>query len=112
MTTFQDLARLEPRLADFEARARAVRDEGTAPLFCSNYHWLPISTDLRRVVGVMREGGEPGAGPLDSSAAYEIAYRFLSQLLPDCRACGCRKFQALRSASFPGQPRLESPAQG
>lgn len=95
--SFEELARLEPQLHELEERVRAIRDPGGPRFFCSNYLWLPLSVELRGLVGVGRRGWsthEEG-DPLYDSRAYETAYRHLSALLPPCRDCGCHRFERL-----------------
>ncbi|MEW6071068.1 MAG: hypothetical protein AB1726_00550 [Planctomycetota bacterium] len=97
---FRALVALEPALAELEADVRAVRDDGTAPFFCSNYEWLPLDGRLKTLVGTDRRRFRPRAGEppvLHDGRAYEVAYLALSRLLPPCRACGCRRFHAWRA---------------
>ena len=97
--SFEELVALEPRLAELEARARAVRDDGRSELFCSNHAWLPVNAELRNLVGVARQGGlrTRGGDPrLWSSQAYSLCYERLSRSLPACRACGCTRFEEQR----------------
>ena len=98
---FAALAELEPRLAELEARARSIQDDGRASFFCSNYLWLPLQGDLKRVIGVDRRGApdEAKQGLLWQSRAFEAAYRHLSGLLPKCRNCGCRIFEPHRGST-------------
>ena len=93
-----ELFRLEPRLRDLENEVDAIRDDGRAPFFCSNFLWLPVNTRLRGFVGVARtpKPGDADMIELYDSRAYELVFEHLSQRLPPCRDCGCRRFQALR----------------
>jgi hypothetical protein len=95
---FEELCELEPRLRALEADVRAVRDEGRGTFFCSNFVWLPLNARLRGLIGVARKGevAPGGEGVLFDGAAYEVAYRHLSPLMPPCRDCGCRVFQPVR----------------
>lgn len=95
---FEDLVRREPRLAELEARVRAVRDTGEGSFFCSNHAWLPLASELRQLVGVYRRGWsahEPG-DPLYDTYAFETCYLRLSRAMPPCRDCGCQLFQPWR----------------
>lgn len=95
-----ELHRLEPRLAELERELDAVRDDGDRPWFCSNFLWLPVNTRLRLIVGVARipQAGDDQHPELYGSHAYERVFTHLSQRLPPCRNCGCRRFAALRLA--------------
>ncbi len=98
---FGSLVGLEPRLAELEARTRAIQDDGRSSFFCSNFLWLPLQGELKRILGVDRRGppGEAKEGPLYDSRSFEVAYEHLSRLLPKCRACGCLAFEPYRVAS-------------
>jgi len=96
--TVPALFALEPRLAELEREVDAVRDPGDTPWFCSNFLWLPINTRLRLLIGVARlpQPGDEDRAILYDSRAYELVFEHLSRRLPGCRACGCRRFLALR----------------
>ncbi len=95
--SFEDLARMEPRLQGLAAEAGAIRDDGSGSFFCSNFVWLPLTSRLQELVGPHRKSPEAaGEEVLRTSQAYEAAYRYLSRLLPPCRDCGCRRFQPVR----------------
>jgi hypothetical protein len=91
---------LEPRLGELEREVESIRDDGRASWFCSNFLWLPLNTRLRLIVGVAREpqSGDEEHPELYDSRAYELVFDHLSTRLPPCRACGCRRFVALRTA--------------
>ena len=93
-----DLFALEPRLRELEREVDAVRDDGRASWFCSNFLWLPLNTRLRLVLGVarIRQPGDEQHPELYESGAYELVFGYLSRRLPPCRNCGCRRFLALR----------------
>jgi len=95
-----ELQRLEPRLVEIEREVDAVHDDGSGGWFCSNFVWLPINTRLRLLIGVARlpAPGTEDHEVLYDSHAYERVFEDLSRRLPPCRACGCRRFQALRDA--------------
>lgn len=117
---YEDICLQEPRLSALEAEVRAIRDDGTRSFFCSNYEWLPMYAKLKTILGVGRKEPPPSdaadaldpeeeaedlaetgelddveAGILYDSRLFEIAYERLSQLMPPCRACGCRKYLPL-----------------
>ncbi len=93
--------RLEPALLELQREIDATRDDGRAGWFCSNYVWLPVNTRLRMLVGVAREArpGDEAHPELYDSRSYELVFTHLSRRLPPCRACGCRRFLALRESS-------------
>jgi hypothetical protein len=94
-----ELFGLEPRLAALEQEIDALRDDGIRSWFCSNFLWLPINTRLRLLLGVarMKQPGDAAHPELYDSRAYEVVFAHLSRRLPPCRACGCRRFLALRT---------------
>ena len=120
---FGELKQLDARLAEMESAARAVADDGEASFFCSNFHWLPMYTRLKGIIGVHRKiddvppsAPESGEALLDgpygvlwSSEAFEVAYRYLSALLPPCRRCGCQLFDEVRESQFREMSGRESP---
>jgi hypothetical protein len=95
-----DLYQLEPQLGEIERELDAVKDDGSGPWFCSNFLWLPVNTRLRLLVGVARlpQPGDEQHPELYDSHSYELVFTHLSQRLPGCRNCGCRRFAALRAA--------------
>jgi hypothetical protein len=97
-TRYEELVRLEPRLAELEQSCDAVRDPGGPRFFCSNHAWLPLASDLRALVGVYRRGwsSRRQGDPLYDGRAFEACYLHLSARLPACRGCGCRAFQPWR----------------
>lgn len=85
--TFEQLAALEPRLAELRARARRVRDPGGRRGFCANEVWFrELKPELLHLVGWQRRE-EPWI--LCTSQAYEAAYKVIYDELPNCRRCGC-----------------------
>jgi hypothetical protein len=90
--SFRALARLEPRLRDLLAEARAYHSN-RGPTFCANAVWYGypgwqpgLKGRLSHLVGWAAERG----GDLRSSAAYDVAYQTIYQALPDCRGrCAC-----------------------
>lgn len=100
MTSFAELAHLEPELAELEAEVDRVRDDGSAPFFCSNFVWLPFNSRLRELVGVARPRSREGDPLLWDSRAYEEAFVHLSRRMPPCRDCGCRRFRPYVEAAW------------
>jgi hypothetical protein len=98
VTVRDPLFDLEPRLVELEREVDGLKDDGQRPWFCSNFLWLPINTRLRLLVGVARltRAGDEQRPELYDSRGYERVFEYLSRRLPPCRACGCRRFSALR----------------
>jgi hypothetical protein len=105
-TNFDELCEIEPALRELETLVRSQRDDGTGSFYCSNYVWLPLNAQLKFLLGVAR----PGVSRADSgdrrysSRLYELAYVHLSQFMPPCRDCGCRKFWPLLRAQLGDGP--------
>ena len=98
---YDEICRLEPRVKDVEALARAITDDGQGSFFCSNFVWLPVQAELGMLVGVHRKIPiEEGAEVLLDSRTFEVAYDVLSRLLPPCRDCGCAGFEPVRRAQL------------
>jgi hypothetical protein len=91
--TFEDLARLEPRLQSLLEEARRHHNS-RRPDFCANAVWygyaghLPgLKPRLLFLVGYERRDRHP---VLSTSLAYDVAYDTIYQALPDCRGrCAC-----------------------
>lgn len=89
--TWDALVAAEPRLEQLLARARATRDDGSAPSFCANDVWYGhaghpgLKPVLARLVGWNAVGGDL----IRSEKAYDVAYETVYDALPDCRACWC-----------------------
>ncbi len=94
--TWPDLVEREPRLADLRVAAERVRDAGDGS-FCANAAWygygghLGLKPRLVRLVGWGSNHPDPA---LRTSAAYDVVYQTLYDLLPDCRGCGCVDWSA------------------
>ncbi len=84
--TFEELEKLEPRLAALLAEARAVPSRGK-PDFCANRAWYGNGRDgLKAKLGKLAGWNAEGADPrLHSEKAYDVAYQAIYEALPDCR---------------------------
>jgi hypothetical protein len=91
--TFQQMARLEPRLADLESmiRQHAEANRGARP-YCANTAWYSDRSGDRD--GAFKEqmlvlaGFHGHCKELRTMEAYEVAYEHLYSLLPDCQHDG------------------------
>jgi len=94
----------EPRIEELLREVDAVRDDGTSDYFCSNYHWLPVNTRLRLLLGVARvpQPGDDERAELYDSRNYERVFEHLSRRLPPCRGCGCLRFEHARDETRAG----------
>jgi hypothetical protein len=89
--SFRALAKLEPRLRDLLAEARA-HHKNLGPVFCANAVWYGypgfkpgIKKRLCGLVGYWAERAD-----LRYSVVYDVAYHTIYQALPDCRGrCLC-----------------------
>jgi hypothetical protein len=81
--TFDELCEIEPGLRQLEAQIRAVDDSD--PHFYANREWYrnhkPVLLHLA--------GWYARCPDLRSVEAYDVAYGYLYDLLPDCRDCAC-----------------------
>src|SRR5262245_23610994 len=82
------LAKLEPRLADVRKWVLRLAEQGRrAKRFCANQVALDrIDPRLCRLIGWDRADG-PAAR--QTSSAYDVAFGYLYQCLPNCRRCAC-----------------------
>ncbi len=92
--TFDQLAALEPGLARLEYEMRAWARTPLGDAWCANARWYGYGRFRgmgyrARLVALVGWGSKHPDARLHSSAAYEVAYRHLYELLPDCRDCGC-----------------------
>ncbi len=83
----------EPRLAELLAEARTVRDEGGS-YFCANEVWYGYGDPRRgfkaRLLPLVGWERRDGPDLLRTEQAYDVAYGFIYDALPDCRGeCGC-----------------------
>jgi len=95
---WKQLAQLEPRLADLEERILAHTSRNlTTPKYCANAWWYGyphtgqegFKAQMMLLVGMLAHGSDY----IRSSAAYEAAYDYLYNLLPDCKkGCACTTF--------------------
>src|SRR5262245_18060231 len=80
---FRDLAEREPRLWDLLHRvARLRQDRSRPPDICYERLEAHLQDQLEKIVGPDREG--PPDAVLNSPGAFDIAYREMEKLLPDC----------------------------
>ncbi len=89
--TWANLKRVEPRLQVLEREIKAIVDKNGSPYFCANETWYGYQDPqqgfkerLCRLVGWEAENPR-----LRTAGAYDVAYDYLYELLPDCRDCGC-----------------------
>jgi hypothetical protein len=89
--TWCELVKREPELRTLFEKAKAVDDSD--PHFCANRVWYrhfkPVLCDLVGWDARVQDG------VVNSSEAYDIAYRKIYQALPDCKDCACIDFRAL-----------------
>ncbi len=89
--TWDDLVRAEPRLAVLRAEVERIT-AGDGQRFCANECWYGfngqpgIKPKLVRLVGFLAENLDL---VLHSMMSYDLAYRELYELLPDCWDCDC-----------------------
>ena len=89
--TWEELAALEPRLADLLAE---IRRERPGPRSCANARWLGYGRwrgmgykpRMARLVGWYAAGADPR---LRTPDADEAAYAARYDALPDCDGCAC-----------------------
>lgn len=80
--TWEMLAEREPRLADLRREVEAVCDSGEGR-FCANQWWYGLfKLRMMKLVGDLAERDD---AVIRSSESYDLAYRTLYDLLPDCR---------------------------
>jgi hypothetical protein len=100
--TFDNLVRLEPRLAVLANEARGYREEAKYRRnFCANAVWYGpgnLRSRLIRLVGWFSTHPDPA---VCSSRAYKVAYETIYGLLPDCRHRECPRYPWL------GEPDVE-----
>ena len=90
---WQKLVELEPRLAVLAAGAAAVRDDGRPEGFCANAEWY--GRFKPRLLALVGYEAPVGARPLlRTEFAYDVAYEYVYDLLPNCRHAsgGCWAF--------------------
>jgi hypothetical protein len=83
--TWNELARLEPRLSGLLDKAKAVKAKGRN--FCANDVWYRrFKPRLLWLVGWDRPDNHP---VLSSMQAFDLAYETIYEVLPNCRQCTC-----------------------
>jgi hypothetical protein len=92
--TFAALAAIEPQLADLEREVRAWARTPLGDDWCANARWYGYGRFKgmgyrARLVALVGWGSRHPDPRLHTSAAYDVAYRRVYALLPDCRECAC-----------------------
>jgi hypothetical protein len=92
--SWAELVEREPALGQLEREMRAFRRTPLGDDFCANARWYGYARFKgmgyrARVVALIGWGSRHSDPALHTSAAYEVAYRHLYELLPDCRDCAC-----------------------
>lgn len=83
---FDELAVIEPELSALLAEAEAVKDDGKLESFCANRRWCKeFKPRLLKLVGWARKDKPE----LNTTKAYDVAYKVIYGALPACRDCGC-----------------------
>ncbi len=87
---WSQLVRHEPRLAEIRRSVERVRDEddGTGS-FCANRVWYAPGGPKAQLVQLVGWESDVDHPALRNSVAYDVAYKALYSLLPDCRNCWC-----------------------
>jgi hypothetical protein len=86
---FTELCRLEPKLEKLAADARSERERARGKRrYCANAAWYcgGLRARLIALAGWHSRHPEP---LMRTSAAYDVAYDAIYNMLPDCRGCGC-----------------------
>ena len=92
--TWAELVEREPALGQLEREMRAFRRTPRGDDFCANARWygygrfrgIGYKPRLVELVGMCARSDDPA---LRTSDAYDLAYRRLYDLLPDCQQCAC-----------------------
>ena len=83
-TTWQAIRRLEPAIAKLEADVRQhTRTSRNGKRYCANRHWYAPFGFKERLCHLV--GFQARNPALRTMAAYDLVYRKLYRLLPDCR---------------------------
>lgn len=86
---WEQLVRLEPKLAELLKRIRKVKPDPAKNYFCANLVWYGVGgfkCEMLHLVGDFRPDEHP---ILSTRDAYDIAYDTLYAALPDCFNCAC-----------------------
>ncbi len=86
--TWSQLVRLEPRLAELRRAIQQIKDPGGCS-FCANHVWYREGSLKDRLCRMVGWDAERDDALLHTQAAYDVGYRTLYELLPDCRDCMC-----------------------
>lgn len=84
-----ELKMIEPSLVEIERLILNYPSTGSTS-FCANAFWYgsPKRPSIKRLV-MACVGWEARFPVMQSSRIYEQVYRYLYNLLPPCRSCGC-----------------------
>lgn len=84
-----ELVKAEPRLAELERDLAAMKDDG-GPTYCANARWFGYGDGFSYRRALCSLVGWTAENPaLRTRAAYDLAYKYLYDLLPGCRGCMC-----------------------
>lgn len=82
---WKQISELEPALLSMYNEAASIKDDRKSKRFCANSVW---SHDFKpRLVKLV--GWDSNVELLQSTTAYDVAYRMIYDVLPDCRNCFC-----------------------
>jgi len=92
-TEWNKLIKVEPRLLDLAKQALDYkRNSRKEKIVCANNRWYGYGEWEHRGIKqqlILLVGWEAEKPELRTTAAYDIAYSYLSHLLPDCKNCNC-----------------------
>ena len=83
--TYKQAVKIEPALKSLELAIRQEKDDGSKKAYCANGIWYP----KYKPTMVELVGNYASKEKLRNSDAYNVVYKHLYNLLPDCRNCWC-----------------------
>ena len=95
--TWNELVKIEPRLLILAKKALAYKKNSRGKEFvCANDRWYGhgqwkgrgIKAELLLLIGWLAENPT-----LKTTEAYDVGYRHIYNLLPECQNCGCIAIQ-------------------